>query len=110
MSEKCESCGCINGVEQHHIKYVPEKTVPLCRSCHKYAHSNEKSQYHPEQKLNDIQGVERDSAPPKASLTVKNINDNMYVYWQWRESGEIKSEYIDSMDVLKENVTSWGEI
>ncbi len=31
-----------------------------------------------------------DDIPSKATLTIKEINDNRY-YWQWREGGQIKS-------------------
>lgn len=35
-----------------------------------------------------------DSVPDKASKTVKTINDNEYLYWQWRDGDSIKSKYI----------------
>ncbi|WP_416841807.1 hypothetical protein [Haloferax sp. DFSO52] len=31
--------------------------------------------------------------PTKATITVKEINDNRYYYWQWREGDKIKSKY-----------------
>lgn len=31
--------------------------------------------------------------PTKATLTVKEINDNQYYYWQWRDGEKIKSKY-----------------
>jgi hypothetical protein len=34
-----------------------------------------------------------DEVPPKATLTTKEINDNRYYYWQWREGEQIKSKY-----------------
>ena len=34
-----------------------------------------------------------DDVPAKATLTVKNINDNRYYYWQWREGETVKSKY-----------------
>jgi hypothetical protein len=34
-----------------------------------------------------------DGVPAKATLTVKEINDNRYHYWQWREGDKIKSKY-----------------
>jgi len=34
-----------------------------------------------------------DDVPSKATLTVKEINDNRYHYWQWREGDRIKSKY-----------------
>lgn len=34
-----------------------------------------------------------DDVPSKATITVKEINDNRYYYWQWREGDQIKSKY-----------------
>jgi len=34
-----------------------------------------------------------DGVPSRATLTVKEINDNRYYYWQWREGDKIKSKY-----------------
>jgi hypothetical protein len=34
-----------------------------------------------------------DEVPSKATITIKEINDNRYYYWQWREGDQIKSKY-----------------
>ncbi|WP_254538737.1 hypothetical protein [Halomarina litorea] len=34
-----------------------------------------------------------DDVPPKATITIKEINDNRYYYWQWREGDRVKSTY-----------------
>jgi len=34
-----------------------------------------------------------DDVPSKATITIKEINDNRYYYWQWRDGDKIKSEY-----------------
>ena len=31
--------------------------------------------------------------PPKATITIKKINNNRYYYWQWREGEKIESKY-----------------
>ena len=31
--------------------------------------------------------------PAKATITIKEINDNRYYYWQWREGDKVKSKY-----------------
>lgn len=108
MSQTCIKCNSQDNVEEHHISYVPEETVMLCHSCHKRVHSNPQSEYHPKQKLEDVEGLEREDAPERASLTVKQINSNKYVYWQWRDGEQIQSEYIGSMSKLFENITAWG--
>ncbi|OVE82834.1 hypothetical protein [Natronolimnobius baerhuensis] len=34
-----------------------------------------------------------DDVPAKATPTIKEINDNRYYYWQWRDGDQIKSKY-----------------
>ena len=34
-----------------------------------------------------------DGVPAKATITVKEINDNRYYYWQWREGDKVTSKY-----------------
>ena len=34
-----------------------------------------------------------DDVPSKATITIKEINDNRYYYWQWREGDRIRSKY-----------------
>jgi hypothetical protein len=34
-----------------------------------------------------------EDVPSNATVTVKEINDNRYYYWQWREGDRIKSKY-----------------
>ena len=34
-----------------------------------------------------------EDVPSKAKITIKEINDNRYYYWQWREGDKIKSKY-----------------
>ena len=47
MSE-CAECGEQKNVDEHHISYNPESTVPLCRSCHKKVHADESHPYYPD--------------------------------------------------------------
>jgi len=39
-----------------------------------------------------------DDVPSKATITIKDINDNRYYYWQWREGSSVKSEYKGPVD------------
>lgn len=39
-----------------------------------------------------------DDVPPKATITVKEINDNRYYYWQWREGDKVRSKYKGPVD------------
>ena len=34
-----------------------------------------------------------DGVPSKATITIKEINDNRYYYWQWREGDTVNSKY-----------------
>ena len=39
-----------------------------------------------------------DDVPSKASITIKEINDNRYYYWQWREGEKVTSKYKGPVD------------
>ncbi|MFB9823695.1 hypothetical protein [Halobaculum roseum] len=34
-----------------------------------------------------------DDVPAKATITIKEINDNRYYYWQWRDGDSVTSKY-----------------
>ena len=34
-----------------------------------------------------------DDVPSKATITIKEINDNRYYYWQWRDDDKVRSQY-----------------
>ena len=51
-----------------------------------------------EEESSDDEVVERpddlpDDVPAKATITTKEINDNRYYYWQWREGDKVTSKY-----------------
>jgi iron uptake system EfeUOB component EfeO/EfeM len=39
-----------------------------------------------------------DGVPSKATVTIKEINDNRYYYWQWRDGDRIRSKYRSPVD------------
>ncbi|MEZ3165048.1 hypothetical protein ABNG03_11795 [Halorubrum sp. RMP-47] len=41
-----------------------------------------------EERLDDLP----DDVPAKATITIKEINDNRYYYWQWREGDSVTSK------------------
>ncbi|MFC7205238.1 hypothetical protein ACFQJC_17140 [Haloferax namakaokahaiae] len=47
----------------------------------------------PEGELEERSDDLPDDVPTKATITIKEINDNRYYYWQWREGDKIKSKY-----------------
>jgi hypothetical protein len=46
-----------------------------------------------EDKINERPDDLPDDVPTKATITIKEINDNRYHYWRWREGDRIKSKY-----------------
>ncbi|ACV49348.1 hypothetical protein Hmuk_3248 (plasmid) [Halomicrobium mukohataei DSM 12286] len=42
--------------------------------------------------------VSPDGVPSKATITIKEINDNRYYYWQWRDGEQIRSQYEGPVD------------
>ena len=43
-----------------------------------------------------------DDVPAKATITIKEINDNRYYYWQWRDGDQIRSQYKGPVDSKSE--------
>jgi hypothetical protein len=39
-----------------------------------------------------------DDVPSKATITVKEINNNHYYYWQWRDGDRVRSKYKAPVD------------
>ncbi|EMA23249.1 hypothetical protein C442_06031 [Haloarcula amylolytica JCM 13557] len=46
-----------------------------------------------EDEVDERQDELPDNVPPKATVTIKEINDNRYYYWQWREGDKVISKY-----------------
>lgn len=60
----------------------------------------EKTGEEDDQEDTDVEEPDRDQhedlpegVPAKASITIKEINNNRYYYWQWREGDKIRSQY-----------------
>ncbi|WP_262174629.1 hypothetical protein [Haloarcula laminariae] len=70
------------------------------RDLAKYAESlaeyrEQESRLEAEDESSDEEANDRpDGVPAGASVTIKEINDNRYRYWQWRDGDKIKSKYI----------------
>jgi hypothetical protein len=39
-----------------------------------------------------------DDVPTKATIMIKEINDNRYYYWQWRDGEQVRSKYKGPVD------------
>lgn len=46
----------------------------------------------------EVEADRPDDIPSKATITVKEINDHRYYYWQWREGDQVKSKYKGPVD------------
>ncbi|EMA59649.1 hypothetical protein [Halorubrum lipolyticum] len=44
-----------------------------------------------------LDGLPND-VPAKAAITIKEINDNRYYYWQWRDGDRVRSKYKGPVD------------
>jgi len=58
---ECRICGSRRKVEEHHVNYIPEITVPLCRECHGRVHHGDEEDYRPrkhEERKRFLRGIE----------------------------------------------------
>lgn len=78
---------CSPDVLRHIGRYAEELAEYREREARLAEHEDEEDQV--EERPEDLP----DDVPSKATITVKEINDNRYYYWQWREGDSIKSEY-----------------
>jgi Ni/Co efflux regulator RcnB len=46
----------------------------------------------------DSEADRPEDVPRKATITIKEINDNRYYYWQWRDGDTVKSKYRGPVD------------
>jgi len=46
-----------------------------------------------EDEIDERLDVLPDDVPSKATITIKEINNNRYYYWQWRDGDKIRSKY-----------------
>jgi hypothetical protein len=71
---------------QHVARYAEELAEHKAREGRLSEDSDEDEiDEHPDDLPNDV--------PSKATVTIKEINDNRYYYWQWREGEKVKSKY-----------------
>jgi hypothetical protein len=85
------------------VDALNEATSEHLRDVGRYAealaeHKEREARLEEEEEADDADVEERpddlpDDVPAKATITIKEINDNRYYYWQWREGDKIKSKY-----------------
>ena len=71
---------------QHVTRYAEELAEHKAREARLEEESDE-------DEINERPDDLPDEVPSKATITIKEINDNRYYYWQWREGDKIKSKY-----------------
>ena len=80
----------LNGYSPDQLQHVAHYAEALAEHKEREARLKEESE--------DSEVKERpddlpDEVPTKATITIKEINDNRYYYWQWRDGDKIRSKY-----------------
>jgi hypothetical protein len=77
--------------------YSPDKLQHVARYAEKLAeHKSREARLGEESEVDEIDERLDDlpnEVPSKATITIKEINDNRYYYWQWRDGEKIRSKY-----------------
>jgi hypothetical protein len=76
----------LNGYSPDQLQHVAHYTEALAEHKAREARLEEESE-------DDGIDDRPDDVPSKATITIKEINDNRYYYWQWREGDTVTSKY-----------------
>ncbi|ELZ76325.1 hypothetical protein C5B89_18100 [Haloferax sp. Atlit-47N] len=85
-----EVVNALNELSPTHLRDVARYAEELAEHKEREARPEEEP---PEEELEEQPDDLPDDVPRKATITIKEINDNRYYYWQWREGDKIKSKY-----------------
>jgi hypothetical protein len=80
----------LNGYPADQLQHVARYAEELAEHKAREARLEEESD---EDRVDERPDDLPDDVPSKATITIKEINDNRYYYWQWREGDKIKSKY-----------------
>ena len=80
----------LNGYSLDQLQHVARYAEELAEHKAREARLKEESE---DDEIGDRPNDLPDEVPSKATITIKEINDNRYYYWQWREGEKIKSKY-----------------
>jgi len=80
----------LNGYSPDQLEHVARYSEKLAEHKARETRLEEKSE---DDEINERSDDLPDDVPSKATITIKEINDNRYYYWQWREGEKIKSKY-----------------
>ncbi|SNR66046.1 hypothetical protein SAMN06266787_10865 [Halorubrum ezzemoulense] len=83
------------------VNTLNESDSELLRDVATYAEAlaeHKEREHHLEESVDQEEVEERpddlpDEVPAKATITIKEINNNRYYYWQWREGDKVTSKY-----------------
>ena len=73
--------------------YSPDQLQHVARYAEELAEHKAREARLKEESEDDEIDERPDDVPLKATITIKEINDNRYYYWQWREGDKVKSKY-----------------
>ncbi|ODR79553.1 hypothetical protein BG842_06060 [Haladaptatus sp. W1] len=76
------------------LRYVARYATELAEYRERERRLAEREEEHAQERPDDLP----DDVPSRATITVKEINDNRYYYWQWREGDKIKFKYKGSVE------------
>ena len=77
--------------------YAPDRLRRVARYAEALADHKVRSEEAADDETDDRPDVP-DGVPAKATITVKEINDNRYYYWQWRDGDSVTSKYKGPVD------------
>jgi hypothetical protein len=80
----------LNGYSPNQLRHVARYAEELAEHKTREARLEDKSD---DDDIDDRPDDLPDDVPSKATITIKEINDNRYYYWQWREGDKVKSKY-----------------
>jgi hypothetical protein len=80
----------LNGYSPDQLEYVARYAEELAEHKAREARLEEKSD---DGEIDERPDDLPDDVPSKATITIKEINDNRYYYWQWRDGEKIRSQY-----------------
>ncbi|MDL0136226.1 hypothetical protein PNP85_02895 [Halobacterium salinarum] len=86
--------------------YSPDQLQQVARYAEKLAeHKTRETSLEEEtadDEIDELSDDLPDGVPSKATITIKEINDNRYYYWQWRDGDQIRSQYKGPVDSKSE--------
>ena len=80
----------LNGCSPDQLQHVARYAEAVAEHKEREARLNEESE---EDEIEERPDDLPDDVPAKATITIKEINDNRYYYWQWREGDTVTSKY-----------------